>query len=139
MLNKVYVEFRDVYKRAEYLVLSSPPVVFKVDQSCPELDLLISRYGAGCAAFITACNPKGAHQSEAKNLLAMNELKLAIDDLQLPYLPGVGRDPLGEWKEDSYLILGINQDQACRLGSLFEQNAIVMLVMGKQPELVWLS
>ncbi|MFM6922491.1 MAG: DUF3293 domain-containing protein, partial [Polynucleobacter victoriensis] len=125
MLNKIYQEFSDEYSRAEYVVLSSPPIVFKIDERCAELDELMAGCGVSVASFITACNPRGMYQSDGENILGMNQLQSAIDDLRLPYFKGFGRDPEGTWKEDSYLIMGIELDQACQLERLFEQNAIV--------------
>lgn len=139
MLNKIYLEFSDTYRHAEYVVLSSSPIVFKIDEHCAELDELMARCGVSVASFITACNPKGLAQSDGENLLVMNQLQSAIDDLRLPYFKGFGRDPKGAWKEDSYLIMGIELDQACQLGHLFEQNAIVMLARNMVPKLVWMN
>ena len=139
MLNKIYLEFSDTYSHAEYVVISSPPVIFKIDELCTELDQLMDSCHVSLASFITACNPKGLPQSDGENVLAMNQLQAAIDDLRLPYFKGFGRDPEGTWKEDSYLIMGIELDQACQLGSLFEQNAIVMLAHNMVPKLVWMD
>ena len=139
MLNKIYQEFSGTYSRAEYVVLSSLPVIFKIDELCTELDQLMDSCHVSLASFITACNPKGLPQSDGENVLAMNQLQAAIDDLRLPYFKSFGRDPEGTWKEDSYLIMGIELDQACQLGSLFEQNAIVMLAHNMVPKLVWMD
>ena len=139
MLNKIHLEFSDAYSRAEYVVLSSPPIVFKIDERCTELDQLLDSCHVSLAGFITACNPKGLPQSDDENILAMNQLQSAIDDLRLPYFKGFGMDPEGTWKEDSYLIMGIELDQACQLGRLFEQNAIVMLARNMVPKLVWMD
>ena len=139
MLNNIYLEFSDTYSHAEYVVLSSPPVIFKIDERCTELDQLLDSCHVSLAGFITACNPKGLHQSDGENILAMNQLLSAIDDLRLPYFKGFGRDPEGAWKEDSYLIMGIELDQACQLGRLFDQNAIVMLARNMVPKLVWMN
>ncbi len=50
---------------------------------------------------------------------------------------GVGEDP--EWKpERSVLILGIGRSKAEELGKLFDQNAIVVGMNGKNAELVLL-
>ena len=139
MLNNIHLEFSDTYSHAEYVVLSSPPIVFKIDERFAELDELMARCGVSVASFITACNPRGLHQSDRENLLAMNQLLSAINDLRLPYFKGFGRDPEGTWKEDSYLIMGVELDQARQLGQLFQQNAIVMLVHNMTPKLVWMN
>ena len=139
MLNKIYQEFLDAYSRAEYVVLSSPPIVFKIGERCTKLDQLLDSCHVSLAGFITACNPKGLPQSDDENILAMNQLQSAIDDLRLPYFKGFGMDPEGTWKEDSYLIMGVELDQACQLGRLFDQNAIVMLARNMVPKLVWMN
>ena len=139
MLNKIYREFSDTYSRAEYVVWSSPPAIFKIDERCAELDQLLDSCHVSFACFITACNPGGLYKSDSDNSLAMNQLQAAIDDLRLPYFKGFGRDPEGTWKEDSYLIMGIELDQACELGRLFQQNAIVMLARNMVPKLVWMN
>jgi len=55
-------------------------------------------------------------------------------------IPGVGRDPRGEWPaEPSVLVLGISRREAEILGRSYEQNAVVFVERGGAPELVLLA
>jgi hypothetical protein len=51
-------------------------------------------------------------------------------------LDGFGQDPAGQWDgEDSFLVLGISLEAAKKLGSQFEQNAIVWADSNAVPKL----
>jgi hypothetical protein len=59
-------------------------------------------------------------------------------DGKLPYLLGYGEDSKGAWKEESLLLMGVNQEYACTIGRKYEQNAIVWLELNQAPQLVFL-
>ena len=137
MLNKIYLEFSDIYQNAKYEVLSCPQIVIAIGENNEHLDKLLMRNGSQTAALLTAWNPEGKKVSQQENLKAMESLELALNEMKLPFLPGMGSDPKGAWKEESYLILGIALDQAESLGRQFQQNAFVWIEIGHGPRLVW--
>ncbi len=47
-----------------------------------------------------------------------------IEKIRLNYLVGCGQ--LDDWQEYSYLVLGIDQDQATAMAARFEQNALCL-------------
>jgi len=64
------------------------------------------------------------------------ELLSEIEARRLNYLVGYGER--GEWREYSYLILGIDRQDASELALQFEQNAYVWLDDAGVPALVTL-
>ena len=137
MLNKIYLEFSNIYQNAKYEVLISPPIALRISENNQEVDSLLLRHGYQTAALLTACNPKGRKVSQNENIKAMESLELALNEMKLPFLPALGSDPKGAWKEESYLILGVALDQAESLGRQFQQNAFVWIEAGHAPRLVW--
>jgi hypothetical protein len=68
----------------------------------------------------------------------MNELEEVLIKTKLPYLPAFGGNSEGTWKEESFLIIGIDKQDASQLGRQYEQNAIIWIVKEQVPELIWL-
>ena len=139
MLNKISLEFSKRYENAEYTVLGSTPIKFKVGLASEPLKILLDSYGVKSACFITACNPHGKKQGDTLNAKAMELLKEQITARNLPFLDGYGKDPDSDWMERSYLVLGLDKYQAEEIGRVFNQNAVVLYFSGKQAELVWLE
>jgi Protein of unknown function (DUF3293) len=137
MLNKIYLDYLDIYQNAKYEVLSSPSIAFKIGEMNQGLEDLLVNEAFETAALITACNPKGIKQCHHENQRAMEDLKFSLNEMKLPFLQALGSDPKGAWKEESYLILGIALDQAETLGRQFQQNAFVWIETGHAPSLVW--
>jgi hypothetical protein len=137
MLNKIYLEYLDIYQNAKYEVLSYPSIAFKIGEMNQGLEDLLVNEAFETAALITACNPKGIKQGHHENQRAMEDLKFSLNEMKLPFLQALGSDPKGAWKEESYLILGIALEQAETLGRQFQQNAFVWIETGHAPSLVW--
>ena len=142
MLNKIYVSeitYGETYQKANYLVTTPGcEIQFKINQVNKELATLIESHGVDGASLITACNPYGQAVSIIENVKANQSLEQAIQSTGLPYFLGQGSDPKGEWKEDSYLVMGISLEEAKELGALYQQNAIVWINKDGLPTLVWL-
>jgi hypothetical protein len=138
MLNKVYLEFRDIYQNAQYVVLSSPSIEFSIGQRSTPLDQLLTEYQQSTACFITACNPWGKDLGKDMNHAKMAQLEKDLIKTGLPYLMAFGRNSEGTWKEESFLIIGIDKQEASQLGRQYEQNAIIWVVKEQVPELIWL-
>lgn len=138
MLNKIYLEYRVIYQNAQYVVLSSPSIEFSIGQRSTPLDQLLTKYQQSTACFITACNPWGTDLDKEMNLEKMTVLEKDLIKTGLPYLHAFGSNSEGTWKEESFLIIGVDKQVASQLGRQYEQNAIIWVVKEQVPELIWL-
>lgn len=125
------------YKSTHYQVMHPcGAFTLRVGQYSPELTRLFVEHQVTTAAFITACNPHSQPVDAAQNHRAQQYL--ANDLVSYVCYAGVGLDPLGKWEgEASFLVLGINLEQACLLGHRYQQNAIVWVEKDRIP-LLWL-
>ena len=90
-------------------------------------------------AIVTACNPLGLAISEADNVAASAQLKVALRERGISHLPAEGLDPDGAWPaEASALLIDPPEGAAAELGRQFGQNAIVTGQLGTAPALRWL-
>jgi hypothetical protein len=146
MLNKIKMEFQDVYENAIYVVLANPNS--SLQQGNPEFQIQMGQRneflnewmnanGYQSLAIITACNPKGLKVDGAENKKAMDRLKEQLEEMKLPYLAAYGRNREGTWREESYCIMNINMEQALGLAKSHLQNAFVWLKPNSEPELIW--
>lgn len=128
------------YLAAEYLVFSEPAIALRIGERSEALDGLLEDAGAETAAFVTAANPGGKPADPGENAISTEALLLAQREAGYVCIPGVGRDPRGEWPaEPSVLVLGISRREAEILGRSYEQNAVVFVERGGVPELVLLA
>lgn len=130
--------FEELYKKAQYTVFTPSPIAFRVNQICPEIDQVMMKAKVTEAAFLTAWNPRSELMEKQVNDLAQNQLQNEFIEGSLPYLFGYGQDPQGTWKEESFLVLGIEREWACAMGKKYGQNAIVWLEIGQEPQLILL-
>jgi hypothetical protein len=127
------------YRETHYRVQGAMPCVLRIDECCPDLVELYRTHGVSSAAFITACNPFSQRLSIADNEGRRIALAEELQRLALPFLPGMGEHPNGQWPgEESYLVLGVTHDAAIQLGRQFEQNAIVWCGSDAVPRLILL-
>lgn len=91
-------------------------------------------WAAGTWAIVTAWNPGGEQQPEAKNVRAGREL-LALTASR-PHLLGTNGE--GGWAEPSVILPGLSLRAAAALGWRFGQAAVVFGV-GRRAALVWLE
>ena len=90
----------------------------------------ISWKSISCTAACDGMEPLRKALSDAENKDRNKALKSSLSD-KYKVFDGLGTDPLGEWPgEESFLILGINRQNAMKLGTEFEQNAIVIIEDG---------
>lgn len=148
MLNKIKMEFQNAYENTIYVVLANPTTpknptdtefqiqIGEINQS---LNDWMNGNGYQTAAIITACNPKGIKVEPIKNQDAMRVLMKQIEEQQLPYLMAYGSNREGTWREDSYCLFNVTQDQAVQLSQIHQQNAFVWLEANKEAELIWPS
>lgn len=127
-----------LYRAAEYRVdHPGQPFVLRVDRPCPEPATRQACAGAGGAAFLTACNPRGVELSDDENRERNRRLAAQLDELAARVLPGVGRSPDGRWEEPSFLAIGIGFDQAMALAREHAQNAFLWIGDDGVARLAW--
>jgi hypothetical protein len=139
MLNKMYDEFEDLYKNAIYVVLISPSIRFQIGNNSQELAALLGKHEVTTAALITACNPKGIKTIEDDNQRRMTDLRIDMESLNLPFYPAYGANLDESWKEESFLVLGIDQSAAIAMGHKYQQNAIVWIDERETPSMIWMN
>lgn len=112
----------------------------KINQSNAVFDQFLKNENIETWAYITAWNPNAeAHaDKENENFNALLEQKL--NNLGLKYFNGFGRPENGsDWPpEASFLILGIDVENALRIGKEFNQAAIVCGKIGDVAKLFWI-
>jgi hypothetical protein len=135
--SKLDPELLRAYEETDYIVSDDPPLVLRVGEQNDDARILLASFGVSTAVFLTAWNPGSEKLSEDENLDRQMELLSEIEARRLNYLVGYGeRD---EWREYSYLILGIDRQDASDLALKFEQNAYVWLDDTGVPTLVKMS
>ncbi len=120
-------ELLAAYHAAHYQVQHSRGAfTLKTDSPSRELAALLQETGHTCAAFITACNPHSWPQSEAENSRAQQQLAGELEQHGYLTIPAIGLDPAGEWQgEESFLVPGLDLENAKFLGEQYAQNAIL--------------
>jgi hypothetical protein len=115
------------YEATHYGVGSgSEAFTLHIGQPSPQLASLYAATSTDCALFITAWNPYGEERAFAENEAAHQRLGTALHSLSTHVIEGAGADPTGAWPpEQSFLALGIDAEGARRLGTDFEQDAVV--------------
>ena len=112
--------------------------VLQIGKDSTELALHYKASGTDCAVFITAFNPFGQKQDDAANEAAHTRLREALRPQAVTVIEGVGSDPAGKWREESYLALGIDAEAARELGRRFKQDAVVWIGKDAVPQLLLL-
>ncbi|TGL54218.1 DUF3293 domain-containing protein [Leptospira wolffii] len=125
---------RQAYLRTEYITYK-PSFSIRVGRTHPDLDEFLSGKGVYSWAFLTAWNPGSI-------LLTLEENKIRNSDLirELGSFESIeGEGKAEDWKEESFLVLGIDLRNALELSKKFGQNAIVFGTYAKPAELVFVS
>lgn len=134
-------ELLAVYHAAHYQV-RHPQGVFtlKTDNPSTELATLLRETGSRCAAFITACNPYSWPVGDTENARAQRQLAGQLQEAGYTAIPAIGLDPAGEWQgEESFLVPGLDLEDAKALGQQYAQNAILWMDTDATPQLVLLN
>ena len=117
-------------------------ITLLVGLPAPELDELLTKRGANCAAYITAWNPLSEElnlqQNRVRNQQLLADLHHTIEPKNI--IAGIGKDPSGVWAgEESFLVVGISEDHIHQLALKYGQNAYVYYQLGKNAELITTS
>jgi hypothetical protein len=125
---------RQKYLDTDYIISDDPPLLMKVGEQSDDLRVLLGSMGVESAAFITAWNPHSEKLTDDENDDRQAVLLTDIEKMRLNYLVGYGQGK--DWQEYSYLVLGIDKDQATAMATRFEQNAYVWIGPTGIPELI---
>jgi hypothetical protein len=129
----------EAYKATDFLVHSEPPFVLKIGASSPQLMQLYGRFSTANAAFLTAYNPYSEDVGAAQNSAFHDKLCRELTNCGLTFLPGMGQDSQGQWPgEPSYLVLGLQLEEAKAMGTQYRQNALVWCGDDAVPQLILL-
>ena len=128
-------ELLDAYMKAHFVVFGAPDFTLRIGKHSARLDALLEAEGAPGAAFITPANPHSKRRTDAENHAAFLSFNAAMRKTPYACHPGLGRNPHGNWAEQSLLIIGMPRAEAEALGRSLGQNAIVYIEKGKLPEL----
>jgi uncharacterized protein DUF3293 len=112
----------------------SPPgaaqVRFRIDQS-GGTKVPPPMFPASTFAVITAWNPGGEPRpNERANKRANERLAAHLDARMVERWPATNA-PGSRWREESFVVLGLDLDEAWRLGEAFQQRAIFYLDRGR--------
>ncbi len=125
------------YRQTDYIVDDDPPLRLKIDEQNDGARILLASFNVEAAAFLTAWNPGSEPLPVEDNYDRQSDLLADIEALRLNYFVGRGEDPVSGWTEDSYLVLGIQPEQALELAKKYGQNAYVWVPNSGVPALVW--
>ena len=91
----------------------------------------------GSFAVLTAYNPRSMlsprRVNEERHLVMRDLLELGV--YRVEACVGYDEDPEGTWREPSWLVHGIERDEAIAFGRVFRQNAI-LLCKNARPEII---
>lgn len=114
------------YNQTHYI--TNPGLTIKIGCNNPELDSLLEERNCSSAFFLTAWNPFSKIIDEDLNKKSNNVLYESLKELVDPsnIIHGIGLDPSGIWEgEESFLVLGLKQEESKALAVKHGQNAFV--------------
>lgn len=118
------MNYREAFTNTDYIVnIDNKEVIINIDKLHPQIDEIIKPFKTW--AFITAHNPLPQILSNPENLLRNNRLKEDVEKLGNKIFNGYGLAKDKSWREDSFMIIGIDKEDAKKLGAKFGQLAIV--------------
>ena len=120
MLNKELVES---YKATTYRV-PDLKLDIRIGEKNKRLDFILENQIKKTWAFITAWNPESKLLSSKENKDRNDRLRSKLKGYQTFDSLGIPKN--ADWiPEESFFIIGINQEDAIKLGVMFKQNAIL--------------
>ena len=131
-------ELFEAYKNTTYRVyLPHGEMDIRIGVMNPLLQELLLSNKTESWAFITACNPYSVMQNVDVNTFLNTQLERYLLEKQYVFFKGMGVGDDDSWEpEASFMVLNIGKEDAIKLGKQFKQNAIVVGVIGKFPELI---
>ena len=127
------------YLNTNYHVHGAMPLTLNIGVANAGLAALHRSHSVESSAYVTACNPFSQALDDSVNDARQEVLARELHHHGLTYINGIGQHPTNGWTgEQSFLVLGLSQEDAKMLGVRHEQNAIVWCGPDAVPELVLL-
>lgn len=113
------------YKQTTYAV-PSLKINIRIGEKSPLLDQLLQKLERRSWCFVTAWNPQSKLLSDEENQKRNDKLKESLIQSGYIYYDGLGIGDDGLWPpEESFLVIGIDLEDARGLAKKWQQNAIV--------------
>lgn len=127
------------YLETKYTTTEPPFFEIIIDKFNLELNQYLINHNITYWAFISAENPYSNKLTTKENLHRTQKLKIFLSDNNFTFIEGLGIPQNQRWiAERSYLVFDISYTEACALGRLFEQKAIVHGDLEHPPRLILL-
>jgi Protein of unknown function (DUF3293) len=126
------------YESTDYVVNGTPKCKLQINKYSHELDALHKHHGVSCSAFLTAHNPFSVSTAEEINRTLQDALVSDLTSLSLHFIDGYGQstDANADWKESSFLVLGLDLENGRKLAVKYRQNAFVWSDKNCIPKLI---
>jgi hypothetical protein len=128
----------EAYRRTSFIIEAPHcEINLRVGEPSQAIDALLESYDATTCAFITAWNPGSVRVEASYNKQQQADLVQIVQSLRLTFLPGRGVGKNTDWPpEESILVIGVDQDEALKIGRTFGQLAIVFKKIHQPTELL---
>ena len=131
-------ELLNAYIETNYFI-NNIEMPLKINKYSDFLNKIYNKYSVNSCAYITAYNPYSKQVDEYENIKNNQSLKLLLERNNYKYMEGCGCHPSNKWeKENSFLIIGIDYNNACVIGKKYNQNAILYCNKECVPNLILL-
>jgi len=129
------------YQRTIFRLTEVQPAIdIRIGAQCSPLDQLLDQHSARTWVFITAWNPGSKKLDTFENQQRQLALEAEAKQAGHVFYRGAGVPDAAGWDpEESILILGINREEAVKLGRTYEQLAIVVGERSGIAELVFIN
>ncbi len=132
------MNYTEAFNNTDYVVnINDKTIIINIGKAQTELDNLIKPLKKW--AFITAYNPLPKILSDDENKTRNKQLRQDAENLGFQVYTGYGISKDKCWKEDSFLIVGIDKIEAIQLGAKYGQLAIVTGSTNNKTELIELK
>jgi len=113
--------------RATRYCFESPAgdLALRVDTPNVALRALLRNQQAHSAAVLTAFNPQAVRRNHPANLAAQAQLRRDLSAAGFRLLAGRNEDPLRQWVEESFLVIGIGMTAARSQAARHDQLAFL--------------
>lgn len=120
-------ELFEAFHATRYIVhAEGREIVLRAEGQSEELRQLLMEHGVSSCAFLTAFNPYSEKTDSQINAANQQRLLRQIRDNNWKYYEGEGRGTSPEdWREPSFLILGISLAEATELAKYYQQTAFL--------------
>jgi Protein of unknown function (DUF3293) len=138
MINKHLLR---AYRLTNFIVTApGENIVLRHGELNADVDRILEAHGVQECAFITAWNPGSRMLDLSENQIRQEMLRREIETRGYTFFPGYGAGQDSLWPpEDSFLILGMNREDAKAIATQFGQNAILFKSLAFRAELLLCS